>query len=317
MAAVWLIACGPSRAQNLTGAQATQIAVTFCQNIGKPVSDPGVTQFPAPNRYSTQQATFWQNRWQIKFADKVEVEVVDATGTVSRYVNNDLLRQLAAANQPSGNPMSQTTAFLRAGQILTAAGPMDSLASATALLSRLTEGNTTADATWNVTLGRQYQGIPYRNQSVNIILQAETGDLLGLSLVFPSPPPSNGPAQVTSTQAGTIAGNLLTNAGLTTAVFQSSKQMIVQPNTFWQAGGNTTPQTGVARIVWDCFYTLDGRTCEVWVDAETGNVIGGEIYGIARSKRRTVTLPEHPVSPAPVKKTPTPKKTKKAKAVRS
>ncbi|HZP81366.1 MAG TPA: hypothetical protein VFB21_06995 [Chthonomonadaceae bacterium] len=125
-------------------------------------------------------------------------------------------------------------------------------------------------------------GVPYRNQGANVLLQAETGDILALSLTFPSPPPVTDlqisllPAY--SDKAAYIALAQLASAGISDAVLTSIQPEVVQPNTAWQLGGNLTPQPGVAKIAWVCHFGNEKYDHEIWIDAQTGEVIGGEPY---------------------------------------
>lgn len=115
------------------------------------------------------------------------------------------------------------------------------------------------------------------------MLMAETGALQALSVVYPSPPPSQGAGSVTQTQAEATALAQLSSSDVPSPTFQSCAEAVIQPNTFWQENGSAQPQANAAGVVvWDCLYTdANGSTDEVWVDTNTGSVDGGQIYALA------------------------------------
>jgi hypothetical protein len=283
-----------SKAQStptMTQAQVLQVASTFCQAIGQPVTGTATATYPAPLRYAGMQATNYQSRWLVTYdspsGEQAELEIVDATGAVSRYYNFALSQQDAANTAPAGTSLPQTTALQDAAADLQAAGlPIDA-GTPTATNIQIMAPALSSGNLWQVIRPRQYQGVPYRNQQVSVMLQAETGAILGLSVAFPSPPPAVGAGPITQNQAEATAEALLTVANIPSLTLQSCQQLVVQPNTFWQQNGSVTPQPNVAgQVAWDCLYTdSNGNNDEVWVDTNSGNVIGGESYGLAHGGR--------------------------------
>jgi hypothetical protein len=235
--------------------------------------------FPVAPRYTFQQDSFWLPRWRVTFADGTEVEVVDSSGAVSRYTSSALGNVVPHVKLPGGAPLSKAAVLKIANKVLAAAGPMDSVAPAAPTYQQVSSISDTESASWYVSYKRMYKGIPYhRDQQVIVILQAQTGSVLGYNLVFPSPPPANGPATMSSDQAIAVANAQIARADLNEPIFRSCNQLVVQPNTCWLAPGPAKTQFNCAsRIVWDCAYKSGVKTCDVWIDTETGNTIGGEI----------------------------------------
>ena len=272
---------------SLTQAQAITRAQLFCQTIGASVTAPATAVFPAPNRYTSQQDTYWQPRWRVTFGSQAEVDVVAATGVISHFYNFALSQQLLSVNSPAGSPITPAAASQIAASVLQASGQLTSELAATPTSQnfQLTDPPTQAGDLWMLTWGRQvgFAGIPYRHEQATLMLQAETGQVQAFSLTFPAPPPSTGAGGVTSVSAISTAQSVLTGAGVTGTTQQSATLQVVQPNTYWQSGGSATPPPNEAgQIAWNVVFTNANNTVyEVWVDSNLGTVIGGESYGIA------------------------------------
>ncbi len=282
----------------LTAAQATQIASSFCQAVGAPVTGISTAVFPAPLRYTNEQDSYFLPRWNVKFTGasgvQADVDVVDATGAVSRYYDFALSRQQLANTQAAGTPLSQATATSKATTYLTAATQPIEIGSPVAFNMQITSPATAAGNLWMIKWTRQYASISYRREQIIQILQAQTGALQALTISFPSPPPVSGAGSIMQGQAQATAAALLQTTNVPNPVFQAASLAVVQPTTYWQVNGATKPQPNTAGIVaWDCFYSDDnGMIDEVWVDSNTGNVIGGEIYGTAKLSTKSAKTKE-------------------------
>lgn len=285
----------------LSQAQATQIAQSFCQAIGASVTGSGTAIFPAPPRYANEQETYYLPRWRVLFADQAEVEIVDATSVISRYHNFVLSRQLLTDNQPAGTPLSQSDAIQKATTVLQAAGSINDLVSSpTANQYQTDSPATTAGNIWSVVWRRQFQGCPYRDQKVIVLLQAETGAVEGFNLAFPSPPPASATGNVTQEQATVTAQAQLQSVGVQNVTVQACELQVVQPNTFWQPGGSVAPQPNAPGVVaWDCsFVDADGKIYQVWVDSGSGALIGGEVISVAGKRPKPASGPKPLIPPA-------------------
>jgi hypothetical protein len=296
----------------------------FCQDLGTPVPDGtptrAVYQNPAPSYYLPV--------WKVGFLGASSVEVADANGVVTAYFNTALTVQLPASAQP----ITQAQAQAAASALLRATGqPAVELANQTLTRSNLTDPFTFAGDLWTVRWSRVASGAggaPYRRDGASLLLQAETGAVEAWRLSFPTPALAGPAAQsVPQAQAQQTAqakmaaqGRLL---GLSASqALKGSSLAVVQPDTLWPpdglspadliiwsaaGGGTAAPTPGSApRLVWDCFFSdlpagaasPSGSTgAEVWVDAATGHVIGGDLLRVkARPRRRPALRPLVPFS---------------------
>ncbi|MDQ2730913.1 MAG: hypothetical protein M3Y56_04580 [Armatimonadota bacterium] len=262
----------------LTQPQAVQIASTFCQTIGSPITDPGVAVFPAPSSGSGLPDSYYLPRWQVKFGHKAVVEVVDATGLVSRYYNYDLSHRAMLNNGAAGTPITQDAATTTANAVIQAGTGASELGTPQAQEVQLANPATSSGHLWMINFPRMFNTVPYRRQGASVVLQAETGAVQGYSLNFLTPMPAATNLSVTHDTAIATAQGQLTTSNIGGTILAAAQQEVVQPNTFWVQGGSPLPQPGAApRVAWDCSYvnaTQDG-IYQVWVDAETGQVIGG------------------------------------------
>jgi fibronectin type 3 domain-containing protein len=267
----------------LTASQAIQIASSFCTTIGAPVTDTATATYPAPPVSANTEDHYWQPRWLVRLGTKAVVEVVDATSVVANYYNYDLSRQLNAANQAAGTPLTASAAVQAANTAVQATAQTEALGTAETQFILFANPATTADDVWKVILPRQAQSIPYVSEEAIVLLQAETGAVRSLSLVYPSPTPATATLSVSQTQGVSTAAGQLVTSGIAGATFVSAQQAWTQTNTFW-LNGDPTPQSGAAHAVWICTYTVSGMTVEVWVDAQTNTVVGGRELILAGHK---------------------------------
>ncbi|MDQ2801019.1 MAG: hypothetical protein M3Y13_15410, partial [Armatimonadota bacterium] len=272
----------------LTATQAIARAKDFCQKIGHPVTVDGTAQFPVPKGLYAAKV-HWQERWQVIFPEKtgqVEVDVVDATGVISEYDKEGLFHD----NSPAGADISEADAIQIAAAALKATGHSEELKFD--FISR-------QQSEYLVSWKRMGHGIAYRDEHATVGLNPETGEVSGLSLVFPSPPSTKTVGSVTRAQADAIAQNLLATEGLQDAVLDIVETKMVQPNTFWQAGGSVDPLPGEAQAVWAYRFQGAGtRFYEVWVDTQTGAIVGGETIGRKGGYRKPASRVKPSAHPA-------------------
>lgn len=266
---------------HLTQEQATQLAKAFCRKIGAPVTTAATAEYVVPDGSSVPLAHHWQARWDIKFSTQVEVEVVDATGIVVGYQSfNYSAADPQIGKQPAGQAIPQEEAIRRATQVLAATGQAGELTFWKADLDQDTYPPTVVGHTWIVAWKRQFQGIVYQNEGSNVILDAETGELQALGLIFHAPPPTTARVLVTEDTARQKALAMLQQMGADAPQFLKCEHVVVQPNAYWQGAGPASTTLHQAECaVWSCVYTIGSRQYHVWVDTETGSVIGGRDTG--------------------------------------
>ena len=276
IALVLLLPVTASAGPRLTEAQVTKLAADFCQKIGAPVTAPATAEFG-----SRQNLPHWQPRWRVAFGAQeglqATVEVVDANGNIAYYSNKALLAELTHDYRLAGQAIPEEDAVRRAIAILAASGDAGEVEFWRVSESQGTEPPRASSHTWFVTFVRQFQGVPFRHQMVNIVLDAETGAVTALAKVFPTPLPQRAILRIARDEAINRALQRLADAGLQGVELRRIRAEVVQPNRMWEAGGRESEEFPEARAAWTCEVELGDtqRFYQVWIDTETGAVIGG------------------------------------------
>jgi hypothetical protein len=264
-------------APSLTQEQAVQLAKDFCQRIGVPVTTPATVQYPSP------QDTHWQARWRVVFNNQATAEVVGPTGDGCFYVNDALYERLARDNRPAGAAIPEAEAIRRATAVLAATGDAKELAFDKATLVQTHNPPLASCHTWIVSWTRQFQNVLYRHQGANMLLDAETGEVKIMCKNFPTPPPSVTVFKIRRDQATQVAVRKLAEAGVMGVSPVKVQAEIVRPNTFWMPEGNAVEEATISWVAWTCRFQIGEQNVEVWVDVETGSVIGGSLWGHRRA----------------------------------
>lgn len=223
-------------------------------------------------------------RWHVTIPDPIhpqDIEVEDATGRVVYYMRHDN----RPSHQPLDTPISKDQAVAKATSALEAAGVLKTkeLTFKEAFLDR-----GSADSSfWFVSWSRVHNGMPYREQDANVTVDSQTGDVTGFSVNFHTPPPDSSVFNISRDQAEGIAARQMVIAGFQISQPPRVQAEVIQPNSFWQPGGSEANRQPYARVAWTCHYTEGSRSYEVWVDAATGGVIGGQVIG----RRGRIRLP--------------------------
>jgi len=212
--------------------------------------------------------------------------VVDADGTISHYSNEALYAELRQDYRLAGQAIPEADAVRRATAILAASGDAGEVA-----LWRVSESQGTvppraSSHTWFVTFARQFQGVPFRHQMVNITLDAETGIAKGITKVFPTPTPQRAILRIARDEAINRALQRFAAAGLQGVELRRVRAEVVQPNRMWEVGGRESEEFPEARVAWTCEVELGDtqRYYQVWIDTETGAVIGGTVEAVLSRK---------------------------------
>lgn len=272
----------------LTPEKAKDIAKAFCQRLGVQQSKDASAEFSENVNSFNRRNIFWQPRWRVGSADGVVIEVADATGIVCNFHNFGLMNSLAQEKRPAVDSIPKEQAVRIATAALHSTGNADNLLFWTAQLYGDDRSNLVAEHYWIVRWRRSFQGIPYRHQHASVVIQADTGEVEGLVLMYPTPPTDSilniasvfGASR--SNRAIETAKTLIANEGIQDLVLHSVGSEIVQPNEAWRHATEAVP-FGPPRLAWVCQFTDLSKTYEVWVDANTDKVIGGESYGVASS----------------------------------
>ena len=272
----------------LTEEQSLNIAKDFSHQIGHPIveknvlgaNDPSVSKDITP---STAQRDQTPSTWKYRLFDgnnQIDIEIIAATGMISQYfVHSDTPNP-----QPEDGPLSKAQAIAQATTILTKAG-----AFRTNELKFKEADQTHSSATteeWYVSWDRTFQGVPYRDQGASVTLDADTGKLIGFGVRFRTAAPESSVANITRKEAQNISTKQLISAGLEPGDPSNLEWEVIQPNNFWHPDADNPPTPPRVRVAWICQYKIDGRFYEVWVDRETGQVIGGSQVSNAGYLRR-------------------------------
>lgn len=167
--------------------QATQIARTFCQKIGQPITGVGSANFIKPDAMNEQH--YWLSRWEVTFPSQAEVEVVDATSVIIRYANDAYYVVHQDDNTPAGEAIPKQEAIQRAKAAVSATGQPEPLQFWLAQIEQLHPTNPLAKTQdWSVRWFRATSDGPYRDQHASVGLNAQTGEIEDLVIMFGSPP---------------------------------------------------------------------------------------------------------------------------------
>ena len=271
----------------LTSVQAAAVAVAFCRHVGVSITQPAVANFPASS--TGVEETYWQPRWEVTFPGEAELEVVDATGVITRFKNRAYFSRHDLT--PESEAISQEEAIRRATLALKATGLPESVAFWRASLSQMTSPPLATTHEWEVLWQRVVGGIHYRHQHVAVGLDAQTGELKNLVVMFPSPPATTGTTAISQDQAVETARLRLTSAGLPEMPLQSARLEIVRTGTASPSPKTHKQQRGTARAVWSCLFRGKEHVYDVWVDVETGQVVGGESYSGGGLSSKVIPMP--------------------------
>jgi hypothetical protein len=278
---------------HLTQEQAIQTAAAFCKSIGNLVTATACATATAEYRVVDNDTgppiRFWLPRWKVIFEYQAEVDVVDATSTISLY-RNDVPKKDGEDYLLAGDAIPQHVAIQYAEIALRATGHKEEQAAfPTAKEWQLhSRPPLYRSHYWLVEWQRQLEGIPYRDQAAVVSLQAETGHLESISFVFPTPPVTNASIILPQQQAYEIAQSILAKENITYIEMYRAETEIVQPNSFWQNRSEEPLNTPV-KAAWT--FRFSGRDSdlyyvyEVWVDAQTADVIGGHVSFMRKSKK--------------------------------
>jgi hypothetical protein len=289
----------------LTQAQAVAAAAAFCRTVGAPVTVPGRAEYPAPNEFPNEAEHHWQKRWRVVFPKQATVEIVDATGTIAQYKNTAFDEySIGQRDRVLGTAISEEEAVRCAESAMRDTGQVRELSTPTAIYGEPVKPAVFGTRLWTVRWTRQFRGIPYRDDTATILLDADTGTVERVFLSFPSSPAIDATVVTSDNQAVSIAHGILASAGLSDAVLKTVQRRILSGNTFWQPGGSEAIRVpGPARSVWVCsFGTHDigeNHSYEVWVDTETGVVIGGNTFAYSVNSHPAINT-EAPLSLRPM-----------------
>ena len=258
------------------------MAEDFCRRVAQPVAGSPVTEYrPSSDR-------LWHPSWLVRFPGEAEVEVAEPSGHISLFWDETRSRSSNGGHRGdhffprrAGPAIPEAEAVERASAALRETGFAQDLTQEAQAREVQTHGDGLYHThSWEVRWRRQFRGVPYREGVGSVWLQAETGALHAISVVLPVPPPYGLLVAVGLEEARGVAEAQLMMAVDVGSVCREAELEIVVPNEFWR-NGEVTPVSGaVANAAWNFLFAFGKGESqyEVWVDALTGEVIGGYAY---------------------------------------
>lgn len=266
--------------------QVIQRARDFCTAIHQPVRGAGQARFPGGFR------NHWQARWEVDFAGEATVCVVDATGDIAYYRNRSYDRR-EGADKPSGRSITETEARQIGSSLVSASGGATDLTFRHAQLMTEADPKVRGSHRWVLDWQRKAGKYLYdRRSGANASLDAEAGIVVTFSKIFPSPPPATLDVRVSKDDAARTGKEKLVAHKLPSGDPVRAELLIVQPNERWLedpkrlADPRYFPEferKPESRLAWVFRFNNPDKELywrDVWVDAETGKVIGGAIGGV-------------------------------------
>lgn len=272
------IAAGPK----MTKTQAIQAARDYCAKIGQPVTTPGQAAFPLT---TAELDGYWLPRWLVTFPSQAELDVADANGIVTYYTNKAYFQREGNDPTPSGPAIPEAEAMRRAQQAVDATGQHEELQTPTATEEQPRPERMFASYHhWQVDWPRTFHGIPYMDQGADVLMDAQTGEVMVMHLTYPTPPLTQAVTDVTPEQAvGLAAAHLAFDLGVQyPARLRDAAPFLqaVRPNGGWSRFQDAPGQSRTARVAWVVRYLFHsryfGREEDIWVDAQTGEILGGK-----------------------------------------
>lgn len=281
-------------------AQAETIAQRFVQSMKGPfagvVAVPGTSQMTSASRtqhYNADKApddpsnqdilsvidNHPREYWRIERPGTYCLEVDEVTGHVFNYVNYTTANTDGDPSSGEAVPQVQARQLAEAALRATGASLTDFVFNGIEELQGRVPP-TASGHKWYVSWLRTFHGIPYRREGARVFLTAETGKVIGVRVDEQSvDPPTVGEA-LTQEQARNVAEAQLNAVGLAVSDLPvvTVQREIVPFNRFWETGDVIHPSLQT-RVVWNFHYGVPLDTIEIWVDAETGDVVGGNYEG--------------------------------------
>lgn len=270
----------------LSSNQAIEGARDFCTAIHQPVRGGGQAKFPGGFR------NHWQARWEIEFAGEATVCIVDATGDIAYYRNRGYDKR-EGADKPSGRSITETEARRIGSSVVSASGGAADLAFWHAQIMTEADPKVRGSHRWVLDWQRKAGKYLYdRRSSANASLDAEAGIVVTFSKIFPSPPPATLDVRVSKEDATKTAKDKLVARKLPSGDPVRGELFIVQPNERWLENPKRLgdrryfpelERKPESRLAWVFRFNNPDKELywrDVWVDAQTGDVVGGAIGGV-------------------------------------
>lgn len=262
-------------ATRLNESQAIQIARAYCQKIGQPVTTPGTASFAADTNAEDPPNHYWQPVWEVTFPGQAHVEVVDATGGITKYDNDAYYVVHRNDNSLAGDPIPQSEAVQRAGDAVNAAGQPEPLLFWEADLEQRHPVPPLAKTQdWIVRWRRAAGGVPYRDQHASVSLDPQSGEIKGMTIMYGSPPLESARKVLSQDDAISVAASqVISQIVQQEAAHKETHLEIVWPDPRWPHSSDKQGQPKGVRLAWAVTFIVDGVWHQADVDTETGEVL--------------------------------------------
>ena len=256
----------------LNEAQAVETARVFCRKIGQPVTTAGAATFASGAQGPSSH--YWQPIWDVTFPGQAEVEVVDADGVITHYAN-DAYYIVHRDNSPAGEALPQQEAIQRAREAVNVAGQPEPLLFWEADVEQGHPGFPLASSyTWMVRWYRAAGGIPYRNQHTSVALDAQTGEVKFLTIMYGSPPLAAAKKVLSRDDAVSVtASQVVSQVVQQEATLKEGHLEIVTPDDRWPHSSDKPGRLKGVRLAWAVTFIVDGVWRQADVDTETGEIL--------------------------------------------
>ena len=234
----------------------------FCKAAG--VKPAIVVTATAPRSERVVNAHHWRPVWRVN-AGPADIEVADPSGIVVAYA-----RHFPVNAPPAGSSIGEPDAIAIAKAVLDASGQKAELADMPTT-GRKAAGELAPGfpACWLVSWTRVWNGVPFRDDGANVLVDASTGAILRFAINFHAPVPEDDTETVTAEQAVGTAQK---------AAFEmaKSRDLVTMPPRKMAVFVALPDSKGAERVVWNCLFQAGPKkSYEVWIDVASGNNIGG------------------------------------------
>ena len=256
---------GPVNSQK----DAIKVAQSFMRQVGwtPPVPTPTV---------EARKYSYNMDIWRVDYTlrdktghciDALFLEIERSTGTVVSTNYLATWRRLP----PTGTPAVITKAQADAAfdKYLTIAG----ISRAQFQVMHDNLQNLAVNTDWVITYIRKFKGYEFNTDIIFVTLNPADASLLNISLGSRSPLPKAANQKLKSPDAEVIATRYLTAHNASFNDISLRRLCFVQPNGDYDHWATNTYTAAESRLAWVFRF---GSNIEVWVDAETGAVIGGQ-----------------------------------------
>jgi fibronectin type 3 domain-containing protein len=270
------------------------VAENYLSTVGISTSATPSALFPAPWITVEDKNTYNQPAWQVTFGSDYTLTVSDTNHRVVSFENEDIVNQQDSG--PAGTALDPSVAISDLMGYLSATGePMNEFGSPLALEDQIDYPATSARHLYQIAIPRMYSAvIPYLSDQVTALVEAETGAVMDMTILFQTKDPTSYNATISSDLAASAAATTLSSAGYSVLTMAPPFEAVTAPNSFW-ASGSASPTSDQGTVVWDCMaYDADGNTYSVWIDESTGMVVGGDVLNqLAGMTSLTGSRPRH------------------------